>query len=111
MENEPWIYNHRVNGDVVFPFAGYVAMVGEPVKQMVDGEPSTRSRLRVVVAHVALLVKPSDPVELVTALQRSREEGDWFNFSISSFSSSNSVTHCDSQITVSKSSSSALSTL
>ncbi len=34
LDGAGWLRDHRVIDDVVFPFAGYAAMVGEAVRQI-----------------------------------------------------------------------------
>lgn len=104
LEDEPWIADHKVNEDTVFPFAGYVAMAGEAARQTVNGDVGAGYRLRHVVAHSALLIKETEPAEIVTSLRRLKltdsEDAKWFDFSIASFSGSGWVKHCDGQVTV-----------
>ena len=60
LEDEPWLYDHKIQSDVVFPFAGYIAMAGEAIRQITGTE--TGYSLRHVVAHTALvLVDTANP--------------------------------------------------
>jgi NADPH:quinone reductase-like Zn-dependent oxidoreductase/SAM-dependent methyltransferase len=100
LEDEQWISDHRVRNDVVFPFAGYVAMAGEAVRQCTgigDGY-----RIRHAVAHTALVLTDARGAELITTLRRKRltdsEDSDWFEFNVTSFNGTAWVKHCDGQI-------------
>lgn len=100
LEHVSWLSDHKVRKDVVFPFAAYVAMAGEAVRQVTGCERGYR--LRHVVARTALLVTDTDPVEMVTALRPQRltdsEASAWFDFAIASYTGSTWVKHCEGQV-------------
>ncbi|KAK4150451.1 putative polyketide synthase [Chaetomidium leptoderma] len=77
LEHVPWLSDHKVRQDIVFPFAGYVAMAGEAVRQMTACE--TGYRLRHVVARTALVLT------------------DASRFVIASYTGSTWVKHCEGQ--------------
>ncbi|KXJ95034.1 beta-ketoacyl synthase [Microdochium bolleyi] len=66
-----WLADHRVNGDVWFPGAGFIAMVGEAVRQLMNG--SSAYSVKDVVFENALMLANDDPVEIITSLVRIRE--------------------------------------
>lgn len=100
LEDEPWLYDHKIRGDVVFPFTGYAAMAGECIRQ-VSGIANGYS-LRHVVVHSALVLTDSKPVEMITALRPHRltdsMDSEWFEFTISSYSSSTWMRNCVGQV-------------
>lgn len=100
LEDEPWLCDHKIRGDVVFPFAGYAAMAGECVRQL-SGVTDGYS-LRHVVVHSALVLIDSKPVEMITALRPHRLtdslDSDWFDFTISSSSGSIWMRNCIGQV-------------
>ena len=100
LEDEPWLYDHRIRDDVIFPFAGYVAMAGECIRQM-SGVADGYS-LRRVVTHSALVLTDSKPVEMITALRPHRLtdslDSAWFDFTISSSFGSTWVRNCTGQV-------------
>ena len=100
LEDEPWLYDHKVKDDVVFPFAGYVAMAGEAVRQLSGIE--TGYNIRHVVAHTALVLTELKPVEVVTTLRRHKltdsADSDWYNFTISSYSGSTWIKNCEGSV-------------
>ncbi len=97
LEHVSWLSDHKVGQDIVFPFAGYIAMAGEAVRQLTGCE--TGYRLRHVVTRTALLLTDTDPVEVVTALRPQRlsdsETSEWFEFVIASYTGSAWVKHCE----------------
>ncbi|KAJ3577384.1 hypothetical protein NPX13_g3183 [Xylaria arbuscula] len=101
LEQVPWIGDHKLYKDIVFPFACYVAMVGEAVRQITGCE--TGYHLRHVMVRSALIMTDTKPLELVTTLHRYKltesDHSDWFNFTIVSYSGSTWITHCEGQAT------------
>lgn len=97
LEDEPWLADHKVRDDIVFPLAGYVAMAGEAIRQLSGIE--TGYSVRHVVVHTALLLAEAKPVEVVTSLRRRRltdsADSDAYDFLISSWSGSNWIKNCE----------------
>ncbi|KAF5630117.1 polyketide synthase [Fusarium sp. NRRL 52700] len=102
LEDLPWLMDHMLNQDVVFPFAGYVAMAGEAIRQVTRSPLGTAYRLRHVIAHRALLL--SDSVEVATALRVHRlndlEDSPWYTFTISSYDGSGWTKHCTGLVSI-----------
>ncbi|KAK8017706.1 hypothetical protein PG993_014032 [Apiospora rasikravindrae] len=91
----PWLRDHCVGNDIVFPAAGYIAMAGEALIQCTGSHDYTIRDLNFSTA----LVNPDSPTEIITTLRRKRLttslESDWYEFSISSYGESSSSTqHC-----------------
>ena len=104
LEDAPWIAEHRVGGDIVFPFAGYVAAAGEAIRQVSGAPPGAGYRLRHVTVRTALVInEAADPVEVVTALHQKRladnDESRWYSFTITSYNGSGWVRHCEGEVT------------
>ncbi|KAJ0322305.1 hypothetical protein Brms1b_002104 [Colletotrichum noveboracense] len=86
VEDVPWIRDHMILGENVFPAAGFVSMIGEALKQL-------KGSVNYTLAHVTFdsaLVLNDRPVELVTALNPPLPtpylDSEWYEFSISSLS-------------------------
>ena len=97
LEDAPWLYDHKVGEDVVFPFAGYISMAGEAIRQITGSQAGYS--VRHVVAHTALVLADSKPVEIVTTLRRHKltdsTDSDSYDFVITSYSGSAWIKHCD----------------
>ncbi|KAJ5973964.1 polyketide synthase [Penicillium waksmanii] len=80
LTNAPWMRDHKVGDDIVFPFAGYAAMVGE--------------------AH-CLVLNEGQPVELMTTLHRNRLtdslDSEWWEFTVASHNGTVWTKHCVGQ--------------
>ncbi|KAH7240057.1 polyketide synthase [Fusarium redolens] len=104
IEDVPWLMDHKLNQDVVFPFAGYIAIAGEAIRQVTHSHLGAAYRLRHVIAHRALLI--SDSVEVSTSLRvhplNDLEDSSWYAFTISSYDGSGWAKHCTGQVSISE---------
>ena len=97
LEDEPWLYDHKIQSDVVFPFAGYIAMAGEAIRQITGTE--TGYSLRHVVAHTALVLVDTKPAEIITTLRPHRltdsDDSEFYDFVVSSHNGSSWTKNCE----------------
>lgn len=97
VEDIPWLSDHKIGKDVVFPAAGYIVMVGEALRQ-IEGDPSYS--LRNVVVGNALVI--SARVEVMTVLRKAQlttsQRSDWYDFSINSYNGSSWIRNCWGQV-------------
>ncbi|EON95815.1 putative polyketide synthase protein [Phaeoacremonium minimum UCRPA7] len=100
LEDEPWLYGHKVRDDIVFPFAGYVSMAGEAIRQ-ISGVECGYS-VRHVVASTALVLNENKPVEVLTTLRRRKltdsQDSEYWDFSICSYTGSAWIKHCEGRV-------------
>ena len=93
--NVPWLNDHCVGDDTVFPAAGYVAIAGEAMFQISGVREYT---LRHVEISKALVLYNDKPVEIVTNLQPHRLtstlDSDWYTFQIVSHDGTAWNKHC-----------------
>ncbi len=86
LEDVPWIEDHKIIDDIVFPAAGYITMAGEAIRQVMETEDFT---LRQVVIQTALVLRDSKTVEMMTSLRpvhlTTALNSLWYEFSISSY--------------------------
>lgn len=116
----PWLRDHKVETQVVFPAAGYLSVGIEGLSQIlhmrelndIKSRPSTEVKrprwfeFRNVTISAALVVPEgedkdgsADPVELHTvisprALSTTNKSASWFDFSISSWMAGKARVHC-----------------
>lgn len=98
IDDEPWLYDHKLQNDVVLPFAGYCTMAAEAFRQ-ITGVESGYSLRHVVISN-AIVLTNLKPVEIRTTLRPSSFDGppkSW-NFVISSNTDSNWVVNCEGGI-------------
>ena len=100
LDSAPWVRDHKVGDDIVFPFAGYVAMAGEAVRQ-VSGIDQT-FHLRHVVVSTALVISEGKPTEIITTFRRQRLtdtlDSQWWDFTIASHNGHTWSNHCSGMV-------------
>jgi acyl transferase domain-containing protein len=100
LEDIPWLADHKVRSDVVFPFAGYCSMAGEAIRQITGMDQGYA--LRHVRALSALVLAENKPVEIVTTLQRKQltdsTDSDWWEFTITHHAGAAWVANCRGQV-------------
>ncbi|KAK1993234.1 beta-ketoacyl synthase domain-containing protein [Colletotrichum falcatum] len=84
LEDVPWLRDHVVRDETVFPASGFISMVGEALRQLTGSGEFTLSH----VSFESVLVLNDRPVELVTVLHpaspKNQDRQTWYGFSISS---------------------------
>ncbi|OQE44310.1 hypothetical protein PENCOP_c002G00914 [Penicillium coprophilum] len=99
LDNAAWIRDHKVGDDIVFPFAGYAAMIGEAVRQLTG--TSEGFKLRNIIVSTALVLHEGPPVEITTTLHPLRLtdslDSEWSEFTISSYNGANWIKHCSGE--------------
>jgi acyl transferase domain-containing protein/NADPH:quinone reductase-like Zn-dependent oxidoreductase/SAM-dependent methyltransferase len=107
LAHTPWIRDHIINGDVIYPCAAYVGMVGEAVRQVAGStiksdEAFVGYTLRDVVVNNALVLSETKPSEIITSLKRHRLttslDSSWWEFAISSYNGTVWMKHCSGQV-------------
>ena len=96
----PWISDHRIYDDMVFPAAGFIAMAIEAIRQVTGIQDSFS--LRHIEIHRALLLDRSITVETMTSLRPIRltksSDSSWYEFSILSHNDRKWEKHCTGEI-------------
>uniref|UniRef100_A0A0B7KGY7 Uncharacterized protein n=1 Tax=Bionectria ochroleuca TaxID=29856 RepID=A0A0B7KGY7_BIOOC len=84
--NAEWVRDHKVQDDVVFPFACYIAIAGEAIRQ--TSGVDTGFQIRKFLVRTAMVVSDEKPTEIITTLRRKRldsaTDSQWWEFSITS---------------------------
>lgn len=103
LDNSPWIRDHKVDGDIVFPFAGYIAMAGKAISQ-IDGTKEDGFRLRHIIVNTALVLSDDKPTEITTAFRRHRLtdtlDSQWWEFAITSHNGRTWTKHCTGEAAI-----------
>jgi acyl transferase domain-containing protein/NADPH:quinone reductase-like Zn-dependent oxidoreductase len=102
----PWLLDHKIQGNIVFPAAGYLAMAIEASIQLnKDDDKIARYILRDVTIQSALVLNETSAVEVMVSLQKSTQDQEHlYNFHIYSVSEENRWTeHCTGLVGTQKS--------
>ena len=96
LDSAAWLRDHKVGDDIIFPFAGYIAMAGEAARQLSDVDKAYR--LRHVVVSTALVISEGHPTEVITTLRRQQLtdtlDSEWWVFNITSYNGRMWIKHC-----------------
>ena len=94
----PWLKDHCVGSDIVFPAAGYISMAGEAVCQLGDMTNSHDYTVKNVDIRLALVVQTEGSKEMVTTLRAQRLtvilDSEWYEFDIVSYDGVTWNKHC-----------------
>ncbi|KAL4997452.1 hypothetical protein BDV10DRAFT_186245 [Aspergillus recurvatus] len=100
LEDVPWISEHALQGNVIFPAAGYISMAGEAVCQL-NPEANDFSIKNMLIKN-PLLMKESAEYEIITTLKPVKItdllESEWFSFTIASYDGTSWTKHCHGQV-------------
>ncbi|KAG6359882.1 hypothetical protein INS49_010935 [Diaporthe citri] len=69
VEDLPWVADHMINGQIIFPFAGYLSIAEEALRQYTGGVMESFSAKNFAVS-AALQLEPGNPVEIHTRLRQ-----------------------------------------
>lgn len=99
LDNIPWVRDHKVEDDMIFPAAGYMSMIGEAIRQVTGIEEAFS--LRHIVVGAATVLTEGKTVEFVTTLRKHRLtdslDSDWWEFTIASHNGAVWTKHCTGQ--------------
>lgn len=79
-----WLKDHKLGSDIVFPVAGYIAIMGEALRQILCAKGYIIERL---IVKAALMIPETDELEIITTMQAARlshasNSSTWNEFSI-----------------------------
>ncbi|KAL3457754.1 ketoacyl-synt-domain-containing protein [Aspergillus heterothallicus] len=98
IQNCTWLCHHKLFKDTVFPCAGYIAMVGEALRQHCQADAY---EIRNLVLKKPLFLPELAPVEVLTSLKPGRlsdvAESDWFEFTILALEGTEWQKYCQGQ--------------
>ncbi|KAL2062583.1 hypothetical protein VTL71DRAFT_5655 [Oculimacula yallundae] len=95
----PWIKEHEVSGDIVFPGVGFICMAGEAIRQLTKSVSFTARRVHF---KVSLVLNHGQDTEMITQLQlapiTSTLDSKWYNFTVYSLEKGAWIKHISGQI-------------
>jgi acyl transferase domain-containing protein len=98
IDNVPWLQDHDIAQQILFPAACYITMAGEAIRQLTNSVDYT---VRQVYFQAALVLHKDRPVEINTQIQSTRLtsslDSSWFDFTVSSFSGGTWTKRCFGQ--------------
>jgi acyl transferase domain-containing protein len=98
LDNVPWIADHEIAGEVLFPGAAFIAIAGEAIRQLSGSNDYTVRRVNITTA---LVLHEGKPVEIITNLRTVRLttslDSSWYDFTVSSLHGSTWTKHITGQ--------------
>ncbi|KAI1196929.1 hypothetical protein F5X97DRAFT_199678 [Nemania serpens] len=94
----PWLKDHNLGGEAVFPAAGYLSVAIEALRQIHDNGslPFEGVSVRDLDIYTALVVPEGEEVEIVTTLHTTDDKN--YTFTLESVESSQWTLHCKGKI-------------
>ncbi|KAF4459108.1 KR domain-containing [Fusarium albosuccineum] len=102
LDHVPWLRDHNIKGDVIFPCAGYIGMVGEAARQVTGEGNYVGFSIRNIAIDTAMVLSETKTTEIIASLKRERLtdslDSPWWDFVISSHNGSTWIKHCAGQV-------------
>ncbi|KAI0911235.1 hypothetical protein F4823DRAFT_586429 [Ustulina deusta] len=94
----PWLKDHNLGGEAVFPAAGYLSVAIEALRQVHENESLSFGgvTIRDIDINTALVVPESDDIEIVTCLHTTDNQD--YTFTLESVTSGQWTLHCQGNI-------------
>jgi acyl transferase domain-containing protein len=111
LRDSPWLRDHKIAGQVIFPASGYVAIAIEAIYQtqqalglLEEGfeQDQLQYQLREIVFLKALILQEDRNARLMLSLEPLSRNGIWQRFCVSSLNQSVWHTHCEGMIRLQK---------
>ncbi|KAJ5142667.1 Fum1p [Penicillium bovifimosum] len=100
LEDVPWIWDHVLQDNIIFPAAGYIAMAGEAVCQL--HPDATDYSIQNLSLRSPLLLRDEQAIEVVTSLRTIKwndyADSDWYEFKILAYDGQDWTTHCQGKL-------------
>ncbi|KAJ5415221.1 hypothetical protein N7465_003916 [Penicillium sp. CMV-2018d] len=97
----PWLSDHQVLGDVVFPCAGYIVMINEAIRQLFNIQECTIRNLQIKLPLVVPTTEGHN-VEILTTMRplriNDRLDSNWFEFTIACYDGDKWTKHTTGQV-------------
>lgn len=95
----PWLRDHAVGNDIVFPAAAYVAMAGEAVSQLQETDNDQIGyTIRELHLRNAMLLQDNKHTEVITTLRpkmlTAKLDSTWYEFTVMSHDGNSWSRHC-----------------
>ncbi|KAF3491768.1 uncharacterized protein GIQ15_01285 [Arthroderma uncinatum] len=100
LESVPWVEEHVLGNQIIFPGAGYIAMAGEAVKQLHPG--TTGYSIRNLIFKTAMVLQERQKLEVITTLHVMRYndtmDSEWYAFTIMAHDGATWIKHCHGDV-------------
>ncbi|EZF22032.1 hypothetical protein H112_05022 [Trichophyton rubrum D6] len=102
LDDVPWLMDHTLQGNIIFPATGYISMVGEAIRQLFPDPEANDYSIRNLLIKSPLLLKREREAEIITALKPVKVtdlvDSEWYSFTIMSHDGSGWTKHCQGEV-------------
>ncbi|GBF65175.1 highly reducing polyketide synthase [Trichophyton mentagrophytes] len=102
LDDVPWLIDHTLQGNIIFPATGYISMVGEAIRQLFPDPEANDYSIRNLLIKSPLLLKQEREAEIITSLKPVKVtdlvESEWYSFTIMSHDGSGWTKHCQGEV-------------
>ncbi|EFE33181.1 uncharacterized protein ARB_07933 [Trichophyton benhamiae CBS 112371] len=102
LDDVPWLIDHTLQGNIIFPATGYISMVGEAIRQLFPDPETNDYSIRNLLIKSPLLLKREREAEIITALKPVKVtdlvDSEWYSFTIMSHDGSGWAKHCQGEV-------------
>lgn len=99
VESVSWICQHKLDNKIVFPCAGFIAMLGEAIQQITASEDYSVENL---IVKSPMILEDTIATELLTSFHPERlsdaADSAWYNFTIASYNGHKWIKHCSGKV-------------
>lgn len=100
----PWLRDHAVGTDIVFPAAAYVSLAGEAVSQLQEADGVQKGyTIREMHLSNAMLLQDNQKTEIITTFKpkmlTTKLDSKWYEFTIMSHDGNSWTRHCRGLVT------------
>ncbi|KAI2827547.1 hypothetical protein CBS147345_6499 [Aspergillus niger] len=103
LDDVPWLSDHVLHGEVVFPAAGYIAMAGEAIRQLniLNNQRESSSEgysIQNIRFESPLMLASDAAIEVISSLKpielADGVSSGWYNFSVCAYDGAKWTVHC-----------------
>ncbi|KAM5491840.1 Mycolipanoate synthase [Microsporum canis] len=102
LDDVPWLVDHALQGNVIFPATGYISMVGEAICQLYPRPDAKDYSIRNFIIKSPLLLKEKREAEIITAFRPVKitdiVDSEWYSFTIMAHDGSDWTKHCQGEV-------------
>ncbi|EGE05508.1 fatty acid synthase S-acetyltransferase [Trichophyton equinum CBS 127.97] len=102
LDDVPWLIDHTLQGNIIFPATGYISMVGEAIRQLFPDPEANDYSIRNLLIKSPLLLKQEREAEIIISLKPVKVtdlvESEWYSFTIMSHDGSGWTKHCQGEV-------------
>ncbi|KAJ5888153.1 type I iterative polyketide synthase [Penicillium taxi] len=95
----PWLLDHKIGSDIVYPCVGYVFMIGEAIRQITGSKSFSIKRL---FMNTPMVLGENSTTEVLTNFRPMRltdsTKSSWYDVTISAYDGKQWSIHCTAQV-------------